>query len=584
MPDHDLFLERALVEAKLVDAAKLAAARRHATDQNVSLVDALVQTQALTGRQVAMVRADVCEVPFVELSDFEPCFANVALVPRAIAERHCLFPLFLIDGVVTLAIDDPLNLAATDQVRRLCKCEVDVVLAERARIEALIAKAYALGHGQGTAAPDAADSAASEIDESSEPVVAAVNQMLTDAVEHRASDIHINPDEGTLHLRYRIDGVLHEKQGPPLSMHTGLVQRIKVMSRLDLTQTRRPQDGKLRFMHQNRPVDVRVSTVPTVYGENVVLRILGGSQVLKNFHELGMPAPLATEIENSINQPYGMLLVTGPTGSGKTTTLYTALAQLNTPSRNLMTIEDPVEIRMPYARQLQVNEEIGLTFANALRSILRQDPDVVLVGEIRDHETATIALQSALTGHLVLSTLHTNDAVGAISRLRDYGLPAFVINSTLLGVVAQRLVRRVCSHCAEPDTPEDTLRRAFGVESGTKGFMRGKGCSRCGQPGYRGRGGLYEFFRLTPEIKQLVEEDAPADELLRVAVQQGTRLMWQDGMEKAQLGQTTLDEVMQVVPIHRSLARLAATATPPATGAASARTREARPISPRSRA
>lgn len=574
MPDQDLFLERALLEASLVDRPRLEQARSCAAERKISLAEALVQLEILTGHQVALVRADMCEVPFVELTDFEPCFANVALVPRAIADRHCLFPLFMIDGVLTVAMDDPLNLAATDQIRRLCQCDVDVVLAERQRIEALIAKAYALGHGQ-TAADKAADEPpASEIDEASEPVVAAVNQMLADAVEHRASDIHINPDEGQLHLRYRIDGVLHEKQGPPMSMHAGIVQRIKVMSRLDLTQTRRPQDGKLRFIHQDRPIDVRVSTVPTVYGENVVLRLLGGTQVLKNFHELGMPAPLAAEVEEAINQPYGMLLVTGPTGSGKTTTLYTALAQLNTPSRNLMTIEDPVEIRMPYARQIQVNEEIGLTFANALRSILRQDPDVVLVGEIRDHETATIALQSALTGHLVLSTLHTNDAVGAISRLRDYGLPAFIINSTLLGVVAQRLVRRVCSHCAEPHVPDETLRHAFGVADDAQGFMRGKGCSRCGQTGYRGRVGLYEFFHLTPEIKALVEKDVPAEELLRLAAQQGMRLMWQDGLEKALLGQTTLDEIIQVVPIHRSLGDGAATPT----AVKPAKNRQPRPV------
>ncbi|MDY7107395.1 MAG: GspE/PulE family protein, partial [Planctomycetota bacterium] len=448
MLDQDVFLQRALIEEGLLDSEQLDAARRFGAEHGVDLVDALVKTELLTSRQIALVKADVCEVPFVELTDFEACYGNAMIVPRNVAERHCAFPLFLLDGVLTLAMDDPLNLDATDQIRQIAKCEVDAVLADREQIRALIAKAFTLGHASASPATGAGEVETElDADEAGQPVVAAVNQMLTDAVQQRASDIHINPDEHELHLRYRIDGVLHEKQGPPLSMHSGIVQRLKVMAHLDLTQTRRPQDGKFRFRHGNQHVDVRMSTVPTVCGENVVLRLLTNTQTFQDFLELGVPAPLASELQDVIGAPHGMLLVTGPTGSGKTTTLYTALSQLNDPSRNVMTIEDPVEVRLSYVRQIQVNHEIGMTFANALRSILRQDPDVVLVGEIRDNETATIALQSALTGHLVLSTLHTNDAVGAVSRLRDYGLPSFVINSAVLAVLAQRLVRRVCQHC-----------------------------------------------------------------------------------------------------------------------------------------
>jgi type II secretory ATPase GspE/PulE/Tfp pilus assembly ATPase PilB-like protein len=386
---------------------------------------------------------------------------------------------------------------------------------------------------------DAAAAAA----EAAQPVVAAVNQLLADAASQRTSDIHINPDEGALHLRYRIDGVLQSRQGPPLSMHAGIVQRLKVMANLDLTQTRRPQDGKFRFRHNGSLLDVRVSTMPTVCGENVVMRLLASTQAIHDFPELGVPAPLATEFEELLAQPYGMILVTGPTGSGKTTTLYTALHKLNDPSSNIMTIEDPVEIRMPYVRQIQVHPEIGLTFSNALRSILRQDPDVVLVGEIRDGDTASIALQAALTGHMVLSTIHTNDSVGAVSRLRDFGLPSFVINSAILGVMAQRLVRRVCEHCTTPITIDDSWRKRFQLENEVTGFVKGKGCGRCAQSGYRGRVGMYELLSMNPAVKVHVEKGDSTDRIRDAAVATGMRLMWQDGVEKARVGLTTLEEI-----------------------------------------
>jgi type II secretory ATPase GspE/PulE/Tfp pilus assembly ATPase PilB-like protein len=572
MHDQDLFLEKALLAEDRVSRAQLEAARRYVAEQpqggEVDLVEALIATEALTGREIALVKADVCEAPFVNLADYEPCYANTALLPRSIADRYCAFPLFMVNGVLTLAMDDPLNLEATDQVRQLVGpgTEVDAVLCDREQLKALIARVYSLSHahvgGPGMDAEDdiggAGETGAADVGGSegaSQPVVAAVNQLLADAVDQRASDVHLSPDEHEFHLRYRIDGVLQQKQGPPLSMHAALVQRLKVMAGLDLTQTRRPQDGKFRFRHTNRGganVDVRMSTIPTVCGENVVLRLLAATQAIQDFHELGMAATLAAEMDELLKQPHGILLVTGPTGSGKTTTLYTALARLNSPSRNVMTIEDPVEIRMPLIRQIQVHPEIGLTFANALRSILRQDPDVVLVGEIRDDETATIALQAALTGHLVLSTLHTNDAAGAVARLRDLGLPPFVINAAVLGAVAQRLVRRVCQHCSIPDDPDTRLLERFQIDdvrpprgSGVPetGYMRGKGCSRCGQTGYRGRLGIYELLRFNSAIQTLVEGKAPVERIRQCAVRSGMKLMWLDGLEKARLGLTSLEEV-----------------------------------------
>ncbi len=544
MHDQDHFLQRALLDSNLVLAEQMEVALAFAAENEVDLVDALVQTETLTSRQIALMRADLCEVPFVNVTDYETCYANTNIVPRALADRFCIFPLFMIEGVLTLAMEDPLNLEAADQIRQVAKCEVDPVLADRELLRALISRAYNLTHSQGDETSENPEVELESLTvEASQPVVAAVNQLLADAADQRASDIHLNPDQHELHVRYRIDGVLHMKQGPSLSMHTALVQRLKVMAHLDLTQTRRPQDGKFRFRHHGTSVDVRLSTIPTVCGENVVMRLLANTQAIQDFHELGMPAPLASDMEDILAQPYGMLLVSGPTGSGKTTTLYTCLSILNDPSRNIMTIEDPVEIRLPYLRQVQVHSEIGLTFASALRSILRQDPDVVLVGEIRDEETATIALQSALTGHMVLSTLHTNDAAGAVSRLRDFGLPSFVINSAVLGVVAQRLVRRICPHCVGPDTVDDVIRRRFNLEENVEGFVRGRGCGRCSQTGYRGRLGIYELLEFNQAIKTLVEEGGSVERIRKLAVQEGMRAMWLDGLEKARLGQTTLEEI-----------------------------------------
>ncbi len=549
MNSQDVFLEQALLEEGRIGAEQLDAARRHAIENSVDLVAGLIATDAISPREIALAKAGICEAPFLDIGHYETTFANTQLVPRAVAERYLLFPLFKVDDVLTLAMDDPLNLEAMDQARQFAKCEVDAVLCDRKQLEQLIGRAYRLSQGKAeTITLDEPDSDTESVhSESSQPVVAAVNQMLTDAADRGASDVHINPDQAQLRLRFRIDGVLHEQQGPPLSMHAAIVQRLKVMANLDLTQTRRPQDGKFRFIHDSEPIDVRMSTLPTVCGENVVLRLLSSAAQLLDFHELGVPAQMASDLEELIQRPYGMVLVTGPTGCGKTTTLYTLLHKLNEPSVNIMTIEDPVEIRLPYLRQIQVHAEIGLTFAAALRAMVRQDPDVILVGEIRDNETATIALQAALTGHVVLATLHTNDAAGAVARLRDFKLPSFVINSAVLGIVAQRLVRRVCPHCQMPDQVDAAMRAAFGLESDEEAeFVTGRGCPRCAQTGYRGRLGIYELLVFTQAMQLLVEQGGSTKKIRERAVREGMRLMWQDGLEKARMGQTTLQEVAKV--------------------------------------
>ena len=549
MRDQDVFLERALVEDCVISNEQLLGAKGFALEHDLDLVDALVKSKTVSGRDVALTRAYMSETPFVSLAEYEPCYANTQLLSRTIAERYCVFPLFMIDGVLTVAMDNPLNLEATDQVRQIVKCDVDAVLCERDELRLLINRAYSLSHSQFEKREESSADKSDEQIENSQPVVAAVNQLLADAVAQNASDIHINPDERDLHIRYRVDGVLQLKQGPPISMHAGIVQRLKVMANLDLTQTRRPQDGKFRFRHDGALIDVRLSTMPTVCGENVVMRLLTNSQAVHNFPELGIPPHIINDLTQHLHEPYGMVLVTGPTGSGKTTTLYAALKMLNDPACNIMTIEDPVEIRMPYVRQIQVHPEIGLTFASSLRSILRQDPDVVLVGEIRDGETATIALQAALTGHMVLSTVHTNDAVGAVARLRDFGLPSFVINSAVLGVLAQRLVRRVCEHCTIPDQVDFLTRKRFHFDDEVTGFVKGRGCGRCAQTGYRGRIGLYELLTFNPGIKSLVEQGGSTERIRELAVATGMRQMWQDGVEKARVGLTTLAEVASTASI-----------------------------------
>jgi len=469
-----------------------------------------------------------------------------------------------------VGMENPLDLRAVDQMRALLKVDVDPVLCEPDALRALIDRAYSL---TGDAAADrlrlatsSTDSAdlAGETAAAREPIVAAVNQIIAQGLDLLASDIHIGPDEHELHLRYRVDGTLRAHQGPGLAAHSGLIQRLKVMAHLDLTQTRRPQDGKFRFSHGGRSVDVRLSIIPTVCGENAVLRLLATGANIKDFPTLGFPAAESRELERIIENPYGMILVTGPTGSGKTTTLYTALKRLNSPDRNIMTIEDPVEIRMPLIRQIQVNHEIGLGFAGALRSILRQDPDVVFVGEIRDDETARISVQAALTGHLVLSSLHTNDAAGAIPRLRDLGCPSFAVNAALLCVIAQRLVRRTCADCARAVSPRPDVLNLFNLQPGESGFVAGRGCGRCGSSGYRGRVGVYEMLRATPTVRHAIEADASADEVRQLAAQAGMRLMWQDGLEKARLGLTTLDEVARVVAVQSTedMEAKAASSTP----------------------
>ncbi|MEM7754557.1 MAG: GspE/PulE family protein [Planctomycetota bacterium] len=529
----------------------LARARAHAENASLPLDEAIVDLGLLSSRDVALIRADIAETCFVDLDAYEPNLSNAMLVPQRLAEERVLFPLFHTGDVVTIAMHDPLDLDALDRVRELAGDQVDVVLCEQAPLRALIARAYALAMPDEAETAQIAGGADQQREEASGPVVTAVRQILEDAAAQGASDVHINPDDKELHVRFRVDGVLTSQPAPSKRLQAGIIQRLKVMGSLDLTQTRRPQDGKFRFKHGSQPIDVRMSVIPTIHGENVVLRLLARQTKITGFAELGMAREIAEATQSSLKSPYGLFLVTGPTGSGKTTTLYTALNSLNDPSRNIMTIEDPVEIRLRYVRQVQVQSEIGLTFAAALRSILRQDPDVVLVGEIRDDETARIACQAALTGHLVLSTLHTNDAPSAVTRLRDFGIPSFIVNSSLLGAIAQRLVRQIDPATSEPDPVPDAMRRLFGLDEETvaaSGFRRAP-TGATGRAGYAGRVGIHEMISATPAVREMIDREATTAEIRAAALGSGMRPMWLDGLDKAALGMTSLDEVARATPV-----------------------------------
>lgn len=554
MNNRDDFILAALAEDRTLSAEAIERVNRHAVEHAVPTSKALLDLGLINARELALVRAQTSEYPFVDLAHYEIDFGNTRLLPQATAESLQAFPLFALASLITVGMADPLDLRAVDQLRSQLKNDIEPVVCEPEVLRQLIDRAYSLSGHDPIRREKTADSkpAAGELTTGKEPIVAAVNQILAQGIELGASDIHIGPDEYELHLRYRVDGVLHAHQGPGLGAHSGIIQRLKVMAAMDLTQTRRPQDGKFRYTHNGRTVDLRLSMIPTVCGENAVLRVLSSASSIRGFQELGFPTEDIKRFEQLIEAPYGMILVTGPTGSGKTTTLYTALKRLNSPDINIMTIEDPVEIRMPLIRQVQVHTEIGMTFAGALRSMLRQDPDVVFVGEIRDEETARISVQAALTGHLVLSSLHTNDAAGAVPRLRELGCPAFAINAALLGVIAQRLVRRVCAECARPSVPEASMLARFGIGPGDDGqYVHGAGCARCGSSGFRGRVGVYEMLTMNPEIRRVIEQGGSAVTLRIAAERADPPLlpMWHDGLRKARLGLTTLEEISRVIAI-----------------------------------
>ncbi len=546
-----------LLEGGLVSHTQLEAAYEEQQRAGRALGRVLIEQGVLTESQLVSALATQIGLRFVDLSDFAVDGSAVGRVPGPVCRRHSAIPIGFEDGRLLVAMADPANVFAIDDIRSLTGLEVKPVVATRADVAAAIDRYYR--------ADDALDDLTSVLDQGDEeddlskvkeivedaPIVKYVNLLITQAIQDRASDIHLEPTETDLRVRFRIDGVLHEVMRSPKAIQSGVISRLKIMADINIAERRIPQDGRLSVNAHGKKVDLRVATLPTVWGEKVVMRILDNSTARLDLSDLGFSDDNFERYSRSFTKPYGMILVTGPTGSGKSTTLYATLNIVSRPEVNVITVEDPVEYRLPGINQVQTNNKAGLTFASALRSILRSDPDIVLIGEIRDHETGQIAVEAALTGHLVLSTLHTNDAPSAVSRLTEMGIEPFLVGSALDAVLAQRLARRLCSKCKEAYTPTaDALVAArFPWDDGEPlpELFRPKGCSVCAKTGYKGRLALHEVMVVSEEIERLAVEKASATAIEQVAREQGMRTLREDGLAKVLAGVTSVDEILRVV-------------------------------------
>ena len=540
-----------LTEEQLLDAID------EQQQRGQSLGRTLVELGLISEGQLVRALASQVGMEFVELSEFPVDRAAVSMVPAAVCRRHSALPISLQDGILKVAMSNPGNVVAVDDFRTISKRQVIPVVATHddvvhaidrycrsdAELEDLQEE---LSESEVNLDDDALSGAISEDDA---PIVRFVNLLISQAVQDRASDIHIEPTEKDLRVRYRIDGVLHEMQQAPKTIANGVTSRLKIMSDIDIAERRKPQDGRLSVNHQGRKIDLRVATLPTVWGEKVVMRILDNSTATLDLADLGIRERNYAQYSENFSKPYGMILVTGPTGSGKSTTLYATLNQISRPEINVITVEDPVEYRIPGINQVQVNPKAGLTFASALRSILRADPDVVLLGEIRDHETAQIAIEAALTGHLVLSTLHTNDAPSALTRLIEMDIEPFLVGSAVDCVVAQRLARRLCEHCAvEYRMERDEIPESIDWDHSQEPpvVFRPEGCQRCSNTGYRGRVALHEVMSVGEEIERLAVARASAAEIARVAKEHGMETLLDDGWAKVLDGVTSVEELFRV--------------------------------------
>ena len=520
----------------------------------------LVERGIVTPVQLASARAAQADLPFVELVDFPVERTAVSIVPAAICRRYNVLPIGVVGDILTLAMADPGNVFAIDDVRAVARMQVKPVVAEESDLRQAIDRFHRADGELSdlTTALEEENSSSTDMvvagadqPEDDAPIVRFVNLLISQGIQDKASDIHIEPAEYDMKVRYRIDGVLHEMQSAPKAIQNGVISRLKIMSEIDIAERRKPQDGRMSVSHGGRKIDLRVATLPTVWGEKVVMRILDNSSSSLAIENLALMPRNFEAFKSSYTKPYGMILVTGPTGSGKSTTLYTTLQTVAKPEINVITVEDPVEFRMSGINQVQVNPKAGLTFASALRSILRSDPDVVLIGEIRDHETAQIAIEASLTGHLVLSTLHTNDAPSAVTRLTEMDIEPFLVGSALDCVMAQRLARRLCDRCKEQYQPNAqdliSLRVGYDGSYAPPILHRAVGCANCSNTGYRGRIALHEVMLVTEEIERLAVQRASSAEITQTAISQGMATLRMDGWEKALIGLTSVEEILRVV-------------------------------------
>ena len=579
MPPVKSFGERiadALVEDGLMSSTQVEELLDVQKKEGTRLLKLILEKSYVSETDMVVSMGRVLNTPPINLSRIGIPPEIASLIPKEVAHNHKVVPISRLDNRLYLAMADPLNVLALDDVRRLTKLEVFPMIApEKAIAEKLNNLETVRGSSMEDIIQDAQRQAeleaeAENLEVSKEtveelnldqlaasteegPVIKLANLILVQAIKDRASDIHIEPFEKIVRLRYRIDGALIDATPPPKNLQIALASRLKIMSNLNIAERRLPQDGRMRMRVGGKEVDLRVSFLPTVHGEKCVLRVLDKSNLSASIEKLGMDPDTFRRFKSAVDAPHGLILVTGPTGSGKTTTLYSALNELNNPDFNIVTVEDPVEFQIPGINQVPVNKDIGLTFASALRSILRQDPDIVMIGEIRDEETAEIAVEAALTGHQVLSTMHCNDAPGAIARLDDMGIAPFLISSSVILACAQRLVRRICPVCKEPVTYPEKMYEDLEIPANFfEGVVlyRGRGCDRCKNTGYSGRAAIIEVMTVTDEIRKLVIERSSAMAIGKVAVAQGMRTLRMVALDKAREGITTLEQVMVVTSSH----------------------------------
>jgi type IV pilus assembly protein PilB len=540
---------------------------QHQTNGRLGRV--LVEMGMINERQLARGIAQQWGLPYTELGDDSVNPDAAKMIPSYMAKRHGVFAVDRRGDRLIVAMPDPSNVVAIDDIRLLTGLEVEIIIASPDDIGRLQGKfgGVIADFDEMLKAQMGEAAAAEVVDESTEeltldrlrlmteeaPVVRIVNQIISQAIKAGASDIHWEPHRRDVKIRFRVDGLLQDIMAPPKQVQAALISRVKILANLDIAERRLPQDGHIHMKVEGKELDFRVSTLPTVLGEKIVIRILDAGKTKAALNKIGMPAELLETWERLIEKPYGMIIVTGPTGSGKTTTLYTSLERINTPERNIVSVEDPVEYQIPRVNQVQVNTKAGLTFASGLRSILRQDPDVVLIGEIRDRETAQIAVQASMTGHLVLATLHTNDAPGAATRLADMGVEPFLVTASLIGVLAQRLVRLICPSCKEAYTPPPDALRRLGLDPDAHRELelyRGRGCDGCRTTGYRGRTGVYELMVMNDRLRALVLAGSSADQIRAAAREDGMRTLRDDGVQKVMEGITTVEELLRVVFVN----------------------------------
>jgi general secretion pathway protein E len=535
---------------------------------NLSVEEQIINTGLLSPEQFRSAAEEFFGAPFASQGDFptEPVLFDH--LSTQFMKESKFIPSRLTDNTLTVIMSNPLDFYTIDAIRLATQYEVHVLTGRENEILEAIERSYGVGATSmekiiedTETVPEYREEHEDNVDHlrgmaSEGPVIRLVNLIITRAIELRASDIHFEPYEEHFRVRYRIDGVLHDVESPPKRLQAAIVSRVKIMAKLNIAERRLPQDGRIMLRVKGKEIDFRVSSIPTIYGESIVLRILDKSSIVLDIEKLGFPEDTMDGFKDLIQRPHGIILVTGPTGSGKTTTLYCALEKINSPEKKIITVEDPVEYQLRGINQIQVKPAIGLTFANSLRSIVRQDPDVILIGEIRDAETAEIAIHSALTGHLVLTTLHTNDAPSAITRLIDMGTEDYLLSSTVIGILAQRLVRVVCPFCQEPYSPSPAVLKEMKLSSADLAGLKiseVKGCEKCSNTGYWGRTGIFEFLRMTDEIQRLILGKKDSNIIKEAARKNGLRTLREDGWLKVKQGITTISEVLRVTQVEETL-------------------------------